>query len=147
VTNFRDWGVPLGRRFRALKLWFVLRSYGVEGLRAKLRAHLALAQELAAAVDAHPDFERLAPVPLQTVCFRWAPHRPDGTPPAEAALDAANRRILDAVNAGGRAFLSHTRLAGRFALRFSIGQTENRRADVQEGWREVLAAAAGGGGG
>jgi len=165
VTNFRDWGVPLGRRFRALKLWFVLRSYGVEGLRARLREHLALAQELAARVDAHPDFERLAPVPLQTVCFRWRPRaaRPALPEPAlpepalpepalpepgsgepalsEPALDALNKRLLDAVNATGRAFLSHTRLGGRFTLRFSIGQTQTRRADVEEGWDVVLAAA------
>jgi len=138
VTNFRDWGVPLGRRFRALKLWFVLRSYGVEGLRAKLREHLALAQELAAQVDAHPDFERLAPVPLQTVCFRW---RPAGEPLAEDALEAANRAVLEDVNRSGRAFLSHTRLAGRYCLRFSIGQTETRREDVQEGWRAIQEAA------
>lgn len=140
VTNFRDWGIPLGRRFRALKLWFVLRSFGVEGLRARLRGHLALAEALARSVDDHPHFERLAPVPLQTVCFRLHPHCEAGGAVDEEQLDRWNAQLLSEVNGTGRAFLTHTRLKGRFALRFSIGQTETQREHVEEGWRVITNA-------
>lgn len=119
VVDFRDWHVPLGRRFRALKLWFVLRHYGAEGLRHHVGAHVAWAQELAAWLDADPRFELAAPVPLNLVCFRHV----DG--------DAAGERLLSALNASGRVYLTHTRLDGRYVLRVSVGQTATERRHVQ----------------
>jgi aromatic-L-amino-acid decarboxylase len=141
VTNFRDWGIPLGRRFRALKLWFVLRHYGVENLRARLRGHLALAQEFREWVAASPDFEVLAPVPLQTICFRHRPAELCGRPADASALDAHNERIRDEVNRSGRIFITHTRLGGTFCLRLSIGQTQTRREHVAEAWEVIRATA------
>jgi aromatic-L-amino-acid/L-tryptophan decarboxylase len=137
VVNYRDWGIQLGRRFRALKLWFVIRSYGIEGLRAIIRRHVALAGELAAWVDAAPDFERMAPVPFGLVCFR---HRPPGV--AEEELDRLNERLLAAVNATGRVFMTHTRLGGRYAIRLVIGQRATERRHVEEAWGLIREAAA-----
>jgi len=137
VVNYRDWGIQLGRRFRALKLWFVIRSYGVEGLRAIIRRHLRLAGELAAWVDAAPDFERLAPVPFGLVCFRY---RPPGV--AEEKLDRLNEQLLAAVNATGRVFMTHTRLGGRYTIRLVIGQRATERRHVEEAWRLIREAAA-----
>ena len=138
VSNFRDWGIQLGRRFRALKLWFVLRSFGAEGLRERLREHLALARDFGSWVDADPDFELLAPVAVNTVCFRWRP----GDEADGEGLDALNKRLLDTVNAGGLIYLTHTRLAGRFTLRLSVGQTQTRRRHVEEAWACLRDAAA-----
>lgn len=135
VVNYRDWGIPLGRRFRALKLWFVLRSYGAEGLRTLVREHIRLGHLFASWVDATPGFERLAPAPLALVCFR---HRPGGVPDGPA-LDEHNRRLLDRVNAGGRVFLTHTTLGGRYAIRMAIGQRTTAEADVREAWETVRA--------
>ncbi len=128
VIDYHDWQVPLGRRFRALKLWFVIRHYGVEGLRYHVRRHVELARGFAARVEAHPDFELAAPVPLNLVCFR---HR-DG--------DEKNRAIPDRVNASGKAFLTHTKLDGRFTLRMSIGQTWTEERHVEGAWRAILEA-------
>ena len=136
VVNYRDWGIQLGRRFRALKLWFVIRSYGVEGLQAIIRRHVALAGELAGWVDAAPDFERMAPVPFGLVCFRY---RPPGT--SEGALDTLNERLLAAVNATGRVFMTHTRLGGRYTIRLVIGQRATERRHVEEAWRLIREAA------
>ncbi len=130
VSNFRDWHVQLGRRFRALKLWFVIRTFGVEGIRARLREHLAWAQEFRSWVEADPDWELLAPVPLNLICFRWAPLSAD-----PRALDALNERLLRAVNDGGQLYLSHTRLGGDYALRLCVGQTTQTRDDVAAAWR------------
>ena len=137
VVNYRDWGIQLGRRFRALKLWFVIRSYGVEGLRTIIRRHVELAGELAGWVDAAPDFERLAPVPFGLVCFRY---RPPGL--AEEELDRLNERLLASVNATGRVFLTHTRLGGRYTIRLVIGQRATERRHVEEAWGLIRAAAA-----
>jgi aromatic-L-amino-acid decarboxylase len=136
VVNYRDWGIQLGRRFRALKLWFVIRSYGVEGLRAIIRRHVALAAELAGWVDASPDFERVAPVPFGLVCFRY---RPAGR--SERDLDALNERLLAAVNATRRVFLTHTRLGGRYVIRLVVGQRETQRRHVEEAWEIIRDAA------
>lgn len=138
VANFRDWGIQLGRRFRALKLWFVIRSYGVEGLQAMLRRHVGLGQELAGWVEAEPDFELMAPAPLGLVCFRLRPARSD---PADPALDQLNRELLARVNASGRVFLTHTTLGGRYAIRLAIGQRCTERSHVEEAWRLVREAA------
>ena len=129
AVNFMDYGVPLGRRFRALKLWFVLRSFGREGLIAILREHVRLAQEFACQVDAHPLFERTAPSPFSVVCFRYK------------GSDAENRAILDAVNATGEAFLSGTVLNGRFTLHLAIGNHGTTAKHVQRAWELVQKAA------
>jgi aromatic-L-amino-acid/L-tryptophan decarboxylase len=129
VRNYMDYGLQLGRRFRALKLWFVLRRYGAEGIRAKLRAHVALAQEFASWVAAERGWEILAPHPLAVVCFRFAPE--DRSPDE---LDALNGRIMDAVNATGEAYISATRLHGRVALRVAIGNERTTLDDVRALW-------------
>ncbi|HEU4697696.1 MAG TPA: pyridoxal-dependent decarboxylase [Gemmatimonadales bacterium] len=138
VVNFRDWGIQLGRRFRALKLWFVIRSYGAEGLRAMLRRHIALAAEFRARVEAEPDFEVVAPSPFGLVCFRYHPAGVDDP----AALDDLNRALLAAVNRDGSVYLTHTALGGRYVLRMSIGQWQTGEADVARAWRLLRAAAA-----
>ena len=122
VIDYRDWHVPLGRRFRALKLWFVLRHYGAAGLRHHLREHVALARWFAERVAADPRFELLAPVDLNLVCFAAV----DG--------DGASEALLQAVNRSGRALLTHTRLGGRYAIRVSIGQTTTARRHVEALW-------------
>ena len=129
VIDYRDWQVPLGRRFRALKLWFVLRHYGVEGLRAHVRKHVALAAEFAGWVDADPDFERVAPAPLNLVCFRV---RGD---------DARNEALLERLNASGELYLTHTKLAGRTVLRMAIGGTWTERRHVEAAWFAIREAA------
>ena len=134
VVNFRDWGIQLGRRFRALKLWFVIRSYGVEGLQDRLRVHLALAQDFRSWVEKDPQFELLAPVKVNTICFRF---RPCERELEEEELDELNRRIMDEINAGGNIYMTHTRLGGRFALRVSIGQTYTRSHHVENAWRII----------
>ena len=141
VENYMDWGLQLGRRFRALKLWFVLRSYGQAGLAEQVRGHCRLAREVAAWIDAAEGWERLAPVPLSTVCFR---HRPaEGADPLdEAALSAHNAAILEAVNASGEAFLSHTVLDGRYSLRLAIGNQATRERHLARAWALLQAAAA-----
>ena len=136
VVNFRDWGIQLGRRFRALKLWFVIRSYGVEGLRALIRRHVALAREFAGWVEADPAFELAAPVPFGLVCFRW---RPPGR--SEDEIDALNARLLAAVNAGRERYLTHTRLGGKYVMRLVVGQRETQREHVAAAWAGVRAAA------
>lgn len=140
ATNFRDWGIQLGRRFRALKLWFVLRHYGAEGLRARLREHIRLAGEFRRWVDDSDQFELLAPVPVNTVCFRANPAKRGGAPIAEPKLDALNEALLHEVNASGRIYITHTRLNGRYTLRFCVGQTQTQERHVAEGWRCLTSA-------
>src|SRR3990170_826734 len=136
VRDFMDYGIQLGRRFRALKLWMVIRYFGGEGLAARIREHIRLGHLFASWVDAHPDFERLAPTPFSVVCFRARPTDLPVGPEGErdAYLDALNERLLDAVNATGRAYLSHTRLRGRFALRLAVGNLRTTEAHVQTAW-------------
>jgi aromatic-L-amino-acid decarboxylase len=131
VRNLMDTGVPLGRRFRALKLWMILRSFGRRQLRDLLSRHIALAQQFAGWVDAHPDFERLAPVPFSVVCFRWNPH---ARYLDEHAIDAANERLVDRVNRTGEVFLSHARVGGRVAIRIAIGHEKTTDAHVRRAW-------------
>jgi len=139
VRNFMDYGPQLGRRFRALKLWMVIRYFGQEGLAARIREHIRLAQQFAAWVDADPDFERLAPTPLSTVCFRA---RPRGWALSEADLDRFNEALLEAVNATGECFLSHTRVRGRLALRLAIGNVRTSERHVRRAWDLLRAQAA-----
>jgi aromatic-L-amino-acid decarboxylase len=136
VVNLMDYGVQLGRRFRALKLWMVIRAFGVEGIVERLRAHMAMAREFAAWVEAEPGWEVVAPVPFSVVCFRYA----SGDLPDEDA-DALNQRILVRVNASGRVFLSHTKLGGRFVLHLAIGNLRTERRHVAEAWRLLREAA------
>jgi aromatic-L-amino-acid decarboxylase len=131
VNNLMDTGIQLGRRFRSLKLWMILRSFGARAIRERLSEHIRLAQQFAQWVDAHQDFERLAPVPFSVVCFRW---NPTGLLLADDRLDAANERLLDLVNSGGQVFLSHTRLKGRLALRVAIGHLKTTENHVQRAW-------------
>lgn len=129
VRNYRDWGIQLGRRFRALKLWFVIRSYGVEGLRAMVREHLRLAELFKGWVEADERFELMAPVNLSLVCFRL---RKAGA--SEAELARLNAELLERVNAGGRVYLTHTALKSRYAIRMAIGQRSTAERHVREAW-------------
>jgi aromatic-L-amino-acid decarboxylase len=131
ARNLMDTGIQLGRRFRSLKLWMILRHFGAARLRGVLAEHIRLAQEFAARVDAHPDFERLAPVPFAVVCFRANPRAVRLTP---AELDLFNEQLLDAVNATGEVFLSHTRINGIFALRIAIGHLRTTAAHTRRAW-------------
>ncbi|HKP76004.1 MAG TPA: pyridoxal-dependent decarboxylase [Longimicrobiaceae bacterium] len=136
VTNLMDYGPALGKRFRALKLWFVLRYFGAEGVAARIREHVRLARELARWVDAEPSWERMAPAPLSLVVFR---HRPAGL--SDDEVDAHNERIMARVNASGRIFISHTRLDGRVALRFAIGNIRTQHEHVRAAWDLLKRAA------
>lgn len=134
VTNLMDYGVQLGRRFRALKLWMVLRRFGVKGLQERIRYHCALAREFAEWVAAKSGFELCAPVPFSTVCFRALPDLP-----AEQQ-DQFNERLLAEVNAAGPIFLSHTKLRERYVLRLTIGNLRTQRTHVEHAWRLIRAA-------
>jgi aromatic-L-amino-acid decarboxylase len=138
VRNLRDWGIPLGRRFRALKLWFLIREYGVDGLQERIRRDMDNAQWLGAQVDAEPGWELLAPVLLQTVCLR---HVPPALAGDETALAAHNRAVAERINQGGRAYLTSAELKGRQIVRVSIGAQATERADVEALWDDLRAAA------
>jgi len=134
VIDYRDWQVPLGRRFRSLKLWAVLRWYGAEGLRAHIRSHVRLAGEFASWVRADPRFEVVAPHPLSLVCFRLAGGDPGSDPHGDPHGDSANEALLGAVNDSGEAYLSHTRIGGRYVLRLAIGAPATQRRHVEAVW-------------
>jgi aromatic-L-amino-acid/L-tryptophan decarboxylase len=126
VREYMDYGVQLGRRFRALKMWITLRLFGAEGVRARLREHLAMTQELVGTLAKEPDVELVAPVLFSLVVFRFAPH---GLSPEET--DAANRRILERVNAEGNSFISHAVVKGRYVLRLAIGNIRTERRHLE----------------
>lgn len=137
VRDYNEYTPQLGRRFRALKLWIQLRAFGLEGLRRRIEEHIRLAREFAAWVDADPDFERLAPVPFSTVCFRFAPAvlaRHADHPAHHRRLDELNARLMDAVNRSGEVFLSHTRLDDRFTIRLAIGNLRTEERHVARAW-------------
>jgi len=125
VIDYRDWQVPLGRRFRALKLWMVIRHYGVEGLRFHVRRHVELSRLFAAHIEADPDFELMAPAPLNLVCFR---HR---------GGDAINQQIMDELNASGALYLTHTKLGDCLVLRMAIGQANTEQRHVEKAWERI----------
>ena len=129
VRNLMDTGVQLGRRFRSLKLWAILRHFGSDGIRDRLAEHMRLARLFTGWVDDSPDFERLAPVPFSVVCFRAGPAGAD-----ESETDALNERLLEAVNSTGEVFLSHTRLNGRFAIRLAVGHVRTEERHVRRAW-------------
>jgi aromatic-L-amino-acid decarboxylase len=134
ARNLMDTGIQLGRRFRALKLWMVLRHFGADGLRARLAEHMRLARLFGEWVDAAPDFERMAPIPFSVVCFRAVPAEVRGN---EAALDELNSRLVDEVNQGGDIFVSHTRLNGHFVIRLAIGNLHTTEHHVRHAWSLV----------
>lgn len=129
VKNLMDYGVQLGRRFRALKFWFIVRTFGVEGLIDRLREHIRLAQLFASWVQAAPDFEVVAPVPFSTVCFRAVPQQVP-----QAQWNELNERLMEAVNATGEAFLSHTKLNGRYIIRLAIGNIRTEERHIRRVW-------------
>jgi len=133
VKNYRDWGLQLGRRFRALKLWFVIRNFGVEGLQAKIRNHIMMAQELARTIDNSTEFELMAPVPLNVICFRYRPPDIDDT----ETINAVNEELLNHLNASGKLFVTHTRLNGLYVIRLVIGQTEVEERHVNDAWEVI----------
>ncbi|MCY4452244.1 MAG: pyridoxal-dependent decarboxylase [Immundisolibacterales bacterium] len=139
VIDYRDWGIALGRRFRALKLWFVIRSYGVEGLRAIVRRHVGLAGELAEAIAREDDFEVVVAPRLALLCFRYRPSGIDDP----AALDELNERLLHTLNDSGRLYLTQTRVAGAYVIRFCVGQTVTERRHVETAWSFIREAARG----
>jgi len=138
VVNYRDWGIQLGRQFRALKLWFVIRSYGLDGLRAMLRRHIALAASFRSWVEAEPGFVVAAPSPFGLVCFR---HEPPSLGADGAARDRWNQRLLERVNAPGDVYLTHTVLGGRYTLRLAIGQWQTEESHVRRAWELIRGAA------
>ena len=125
VIDYRDWQIPLGRRFRALKLWFVIRHYGVNGLQELVRGHIELAAEFASWIEEDDRFQLAAPAPLNLVCFRHV----DG--------DEFNERLLEKLNHGGEMYLSHTRLDDRYTLRMSIGQSRVERSNIERAWSNI----------
>lgn len=127
VKNGMDYGIQLGRRFRALKLWFVIRYFGVEGLQARLREHCRLARLFASWVEASPDFEMMAPVPFALVCFR-------ACPPGAGDLNALNEKMMNEINSSGEAYLSHTKLNGKFTLRLSVGSIRVEERHLRKVW-------------
>ncbi|MFQ6021436.1 MAG: pyridoxal-dependent decarboxylase [Acidiferrobacterales bacterium] len=129
VFDYRDWQIPLGRRFRALKLWFVIRHYGIEGLRQHIREHIKLAQEFASWVEADSNFVLAAPTPLNLVCFR------------HVGGDEANQRLMDELNASGKLYLTHTKLGENIVLRMAIGGAYTQRRHVERAWDLIQATA------
>ncbi|HYC07930.1 MAG TPA: pyridoxal-dependent decarboxylase [Candidatus Binatia bacterium] len=145
VRDFSEYGPQLGRRMRALKVWMIVRAFGLDGLRRRIDRHCELAAEFASWVDAEPDWERLAPVPFSTVCFRHVPPSmavaDGGDPGPGERIDAHNAAVMDAVNRTGEVFLSHTRLDGQFAIRLAIGNVRTEERHVVRAW-ELLREAA-----
>lgn len=130
VIDYRDWQIPLGRRFRALKLWFVIRHYGVDGLQHHVRRHIELAQEFAGWVEAADEFELVAPVTLNLICFR------------HAGGDDLNKRLLIALNESGSLYLTHTTLNDQYVLRLCVGQAQTEAHHVEKAWRTLVQTAA-----
>jgi len=126
VIDYRDWQIPLGRRFRSLKLWFVIRHYGIEGLQFHIRRHVELARQFAEWVRKDERFELAAPVPLNLVCFRY-----------KGGGDEANQIIMDRLNRSGDLFLTHTKMDGKFTLRLCVGQTNTEAQHVERAWQRI----------
>jgi aromatic-L-amino-acid/L-tryptophan decarboxylase len=131
VKNYRDWGIALGRRFRALKLWFVLRYYGIEGIQEMVRKHIDLAHFFKDKVEESPSFELMAPVPLSLVCFRLNDGRSD------EELDKINQRLLAAVNQTGKLHMTHTTLKGKYVIRLCVASRTTEKQDVVRAWKLI----------
>ncbi len=132
VNDYRDWGVPLGRRFRALKLWSVIRSYGTKDLQKKIRYHIDIARQLSEMITGEPDFEILAPVKLNTVCFRFHPAGIN-----EDILNRLNEKLNHILNDSGKIYLTHTVLKGRYTLRMVTGQTNVELRHIEKAWELI----------
>jgi aromatic-L-amino-acid decarboxylase len=132
VNDYRDWGIPLGRRFRALKLWSVIRLYGTEGLQKKIRDHISFAARLKEMITAEPDFEILAPVVINVVCFRYSPAGHD-----EKSLNIINEKLNHVLNDSGTIYLSHTSVKGKYTLRMVTGQTNVTMKHVEKAWLQI----------
>jgi aromatic-L-amino-acid decarboxylase len=132
--NFNEYGVQLGRRFRALKLWMMIRYFGTDGMAERIRHHVAMAREMRSWIEAEPDWEMLAPTPFATLCFRYAPQGVDD-------LDGLNEAIMAKVNKSGDIFLSHTKLNGRYTIRVSIGNPRQTMDHVRRCWQLLKEAA------
>jgi aromatic-L-amino-acid/L-tryptophan decarboxylase len=132
VENLMDYGIQLGRRFRSLKLWFIIRYFGVEGLAEKIKNHIKLAKEFAKWIDDEKDFERMAPVPFSTVCFRYNPGNK-----TDKELNELNEKLIEKINTSGKLFLSHTKLNGKFVIRITIGSIRHERRHVLEAWELI----------
>jgi aromatic-L-amino-acid decarboxylase len=137
VNDYCDWGIPLGRRFRALKLWFVIRSYGVDGLREKISYHIYLANKLANKVMISDDFELLAPVSLNLVCFRYHPQGID----SKDKLNEINEDLLNRINQTGKIYLTHTKLKGKYTLRMVTANTHLELHHIEYAWKIITQAA------
>ncbi|OGU76008.1 MAG: amino acid decarboxylase [Ignavibacteria bacterium RBG_16_34_14] len=133
VDNYMDYGIQLGRRFRALKLWFVIRYFGVEGLRDRLRYHLYLGKEFTKWVDEYPDFERMAPVPMSTICFRLHPENIND----ENELEKLNLRLVNELDATGDILVSHTRLNGKYVLRVNMSGLRMELKHIEKAWEII----------
>jgi aromatic-L-amino-acid decarboxylase len=133
VNDYRDWGIPLGRRFRALKLWFVIRSYGLEGLKKKIREHISIAAELEQWIRNTPNFEVVTARTLNLVCFRYKPNGIDN----QTELSQLNEKLLQALNATGKMYLSHTKLNGIYTLRMVTSQTYVTLSHVKQAWQTI----------
>lgn len=138
VNNYRDWGIQLGRRFRALKLWFVIRSYGINGLQTLVLKHLDLTKKMVEWIEADPNFEILAPVPLGVICFRYRPDKIKDN----SELNRLNEELLERINATGKLYLTHTKLNGVYSLRFVTGQTQVELSDIEKAWKTITQVAA-----
>ncbi len=133
AKNYRDWGIPLGRRFRALKLWFVMRSFGIEGLQEKIRQHLQFTQHLEQEMKQHDHFEVMAPVPLNTICFRFHPGYIDD----QKKLNELNEKLLEQIQKSGKLFLTHTKLDGKYTIRIVLGNTNLKKHHVDKAWKLI----------
>jgi aromatic-L-amino-acid/L-tryptophan decarboxylase len=133
VNDYRDWGIQLGRRFRALKLWFVIRSFGVEGLQGKIREHITIASWLEKQILANPDYEILAPRHFSLVCFRFHPRYIT----EEEEVNHLNEQLLKVINNSGKLYISHTKLNGKYTLRMSVSQTSVSQVHVEKAWEFI----------
>jgi len=134
VTNYMDYGLQLGRRFRSLKLWFIIRYFGVEGIQNRIAEHLRLANEFTDWIDSHPDFERMAPTPFSVVCFRAHPKNINN----EDELNTLNEKLLDEINKTGKLFLSSTKLNGKFIIRIAISSIRTKEKNIKDAQQLII---------
>ena len=138
VENLMDYGIQLGRRFRSLKLWFIIRYFGVDGLAERIKNHINLAKEFAGWIEQENDFEIMAPTPFSTVCFRF-----NHGNSSEDELNQLNEKLLEKINESGKIFLSHTKLNGKFVIRLTIGSIRHERRHIEDAWELIKSIALG----
>lgn len=135
ALNYMDYGIQLGRRMRVLKMWFIIRYFGIRGIESRIRKVVDLADDFAGWVDSHPEFERLAPVPFSTVCFRAVPQGLKSGEGSSVRLDDLNEKLIKLVNDTGKAYLSHTRLHGVLTIRMALGNLRTEKKHVEAAWK------------